>query len=261
MKRYVLDRIAELGRRAEEPKFILDEGRRYCTRKLELMTPPTANPLLFTSLAGLTAYVLHGPDRITPYPMGELVSAETAQSAAPPLQPPVTLHVSAYNQVSVISGHVGPAYDRHVYATAKPESIRFAFDTWVGHESFMIGLLSLFVQDGEMRRFQELAGSLTADEIRTVVDNGITQEVTAKAGVAQKERVTIPNPIRLAPFRTFMELAQPSSLFVFRVRQNPATKVLECALFEADGGAWKLDAMDRVVAWLRGALPEAVVLG
>jgi hypothetical protein len=59
--------------------------------------------------------------------------------------------------------------------------------------------------------------------------------------------------VNLAPYRTFQEIEQPSSPFLFRIKGTPGEGV-QCALFEADGGAWRLDAVARIEAWLTKAL-------
>lgn len=53
----------------------------------------------------------------------------------------------------------------------------------------------------------------------------------------------------LRPYRTFREVEQPASEFVFRLRSLNG-EVPWCALFEADGGKWKLDAVLKIKAWL-----------
>jgi hypothetical protein len=57
--------------------------------------------------------------------------------------------------------------------------------------------------------------------------------------------IPIPNPVKLSPFRTFIEVEQPESLFVLRGRKGP-----QWALFEADGGLWKIKAIQNIKNWL-----------
>ncbi|MNW60692.1 hypothetical protein D3C74_386970 [compost metagenome] len=71
---------------------------------------------------------------------------------------------------------------------------------------------------------------------------GMTQSVVAKTGVATVEDVKVPNPVLLAPYRTFVEVEQPESSFVFRMKDGPSA-----ALFEADGGAWRNDVIANVL--------------
>lgn len=61
----------------------------------------------------------------------------------------------------------------------------------------------------------------------------------------------MPNPVTLAAYRTFQEIVQPYTQYVFRMKdQNGVT----CALFEADGGAWEMEAMNRIKMYLEDSL-------
>ncbi len=48
---------------------------------------------------------------------------------------------------------------------------------------------------------------------------------------------------------------QPESAFVFRMRDDGRDGV-QCAIFEADGGAWKNEAMENIRAYLQDELAE-----
>lgn len=100
-----------------------------------------------------------------------------------------------------------------------------------------------------------------ADEVRfirgrlTFTDDGISQQVVMKTGVTKKENAIIPNPVRLIPYRTFLEVEQPESEFVFRITEGrggaPAFK-----LVSADGGRWEAVAVDNVKSYLMDALAD-----
>ena len=72
-------------------------------------------------------------------------------------------------------------------------------------------------------------------------------------GVASKSDVIVPNPVCLAPYRTFQEIAQPYSNFVFRMadKQVPAF-----SLIEAEGGVWKNEAVDRIKKYFYSELAK-----
>ncbi|OSB00487.1 hypothetical protein B2H85_13365, partial [Clostridium botulinum] len=55
--------------------------------------------------------------------------------------------------------------------------------------------------------------------------------------------------VTLAPYRTFPEIEQPLSRFIFRMQQGPSA-----AIYEADGGAWRNQAMQRIKAYLEEEL-------
>jgi hypothetical protein len=87
-------------------------------------------------------------------------------------------------------------------------------------------------------------------------DDGVSQAIQAKVGVATVATVQVPNPVVLAPFRTFVEVDQPESELIFRMQNGP-----RCALFEADGGAWKLTAMRNIKDYLHAALEQEIESG
>lgn len=49
------------------------------------------------------------------------------------------------------------------------------------------------------------------------------------------------------------EVEQPVSDFIFRMNQSSG---VSCAIFEADGGAWKNAAMNNICKYLKESLPE-----
>ena len=67
--------------------------------------------------------------------------------------------------------------------------------------------------------------------------------------ISSKTDAIVPNPVILAPYRTFLEVEQPESSFIFRMRDSDRGGV-SCALFEADGGAWRNEAMSDVAAYI-----------
>ena len=80
-------------------------------------------------------------------------------------------------------------------------------------------------------------------------DDGITQQAVVKTGITTKENAYIPNPATLIPYRTFLEVEQPASKFVYRVREGAGGAPL-FKLVAADGGLWKSQAMDNVKSYL-----------
>lgn len=84
----------------------------------------------------------------------------------------------------------------------------------------------------------------------------VLEMAVARTGVVLKEQVTIRPIVQLQPYRTFLEVEQPVSDFLLRVDKQG-----KIALYEADGGAWKLEAKRRIAAWLTDALAEEVEHG
>jgi hypothetical protein len=98
-----------------------------------------------------------------------------------------------------------------------------------------------------------VVGNVKEENVRSIGDDGVSQSVTAKTGVATVEDVKVPNPVLLSPYRTFVEVTQPESAFVFRMKNGPVA-----ALFEADGGAWRNAAIDAVADYLADELSELI---
>lgn len=77
---------------------------------------------------------------------------------------------------------------------------------------------------------------------------------TITKGIAGKEDVIVPNPVTLRPYRTFLEVEQPESKFIFRIREGSDGQPM-FKLVEADGGLWKYEAVDAIKKYLTENLP------
>lgn len=130
----------------------------------------------------------------------------------------------------------------------------FDFDRFYDTENFNIKMQSCFVDDEDRELVLKVVGNIKDDEVKTYGDDGVSQTVTAKVGVANVENVVVPNPVALRPYRTFQQVEQPASNFVFRMRSGPSA-----SLFEADGGAWQNEAISTIQTYLSGMLKQEIV--
>lgn len=161
------------------------------------------------------------------------------------------IHVVSHCEVELLSGVYGPAKQRTRYVNASFEALlgkSFIFGTFYEKESFVVGLQSLFEPTPERADVLKVIGTIKENQVREYADDGVTQTVSAKAGVALVSEIVVPNPVILQPFRTFREIDQPASPFILRVRAGK--EMPQCALFEADGGRWKLEAIGRIKEYL-----------
>lgn len=131
----------------------------------------------------------------------------------------------------------------------------FEYGRYMGHESFIIALQSKFISNDDSELLLKFAGTVENGTVAQYGDDGVTQKATIKTGIASKGEALVPNPVKLRPFRTFIEVEQPESAFVFRMRQDERSGV-ECAIFEADGGAWKNAAMKSIKEYLQIELAD-----
>lgn len=165
------------------------------------------------------------------------------------------VHVVSPTNVVVFDA-LNDDHDRREYLSATAMLPRITFERFVSRESFNIMLQSCFVKDAERDNVLEFVGSLVEDNSITQEDDGISQSAVVKSGVATVGKGKIPNPVTLKPFRTFVEITQPASEFVLRLSEG-----LEVGLFEADGGAWEINAMHSIKKHLNEELAELVEKG
>ena len=143
--------------------------------------------------------------------------------------------------------------DREYMMKAEALLPEFKFGQFIEQESFCIGLQSKFVSNEDRELLLKFAGTVEAGTVAQYGDDGVTQKATIKTGLASKGEAILPNPVKLIPYRTFLEVEQPESEFIFRMREG---RGVECAIFEADGGAWKMKAMYAIKEYLQEALED-----
>ena len=144
---------------------------------------------------------------------------------------------------------------RELLVTVRAQIPSFRYETYIDHESFCIGVQSKFLDDDALDKalLLKFAGTVEAGTVAEYGDDGVTQKATVKTGIASKGDALVPNPVSLKPFRTFVEVEQPVSQFIFRIKQDKYDGI-HCALFEADGGAWKNKAMSNIKEFLKAEL-------
>ncbi|HKX31347.1 MAG TPA: hypothetical protein VJ302_26920 [Blastocatellia bacterium] len=171
----------------------------------------------------------------------------------------VSLHIVDHKAVRAIGALAGRHQQRPIYAEAhllgEP---KFPFDRFLPAEDFIIKLQTAFSPSDETRLLLSLIGNLRDESVKTVGDDGISQAVTVKKGVSLVQEAPVPNPIRLAPFRTWAEIDQPSSLYVLRLRRVEG-ELPQVALFETGDSAWQLEAIESTKAFLLAKLGETKI--
>lgn len=128
---------------------------------------------------------------------------------------------------------------------------QFRFGTFIDHEEFCIALQSKFIENEDRKLVLKFAGTVEDETIAQYGDDGVSQKATIKTGLTSKSEALVPNPVNLIPYRTFLEVEQPASDFIFRMKSSCG---VQCAIFEADGGAWKNEAMDNIKGYLEEEL-------
>ena len=221
-----------------------EDGKEYSDKTLrpvEAMAyrpgPPAA--MNTTTLTSLVDFITKEVDEETDFPLDRII-----------------LHIMAPGKVLLTSEvtETGERWDR---VLAEAQVSKFPFGQFMDREDFNIQLQTKFVKDANTEALLALIGNISDGVVTEGADDGITQRVTVRKGVQRVAATDVPNPVVLAPFRTFPEAVQPASPFVFRLQ--PARmegQMPECALFEADGSQWRIQAMQNIKQWLTEQLPQ-----
>lgn len=133
----------------------------------------------------------------------------------------------------------------------------FSYEKFIEHETFVINSQAKFLDDPKTDKalLLKFAGTVESGTITNYGDDGVTQKATVSQGIASKTDAVVPNPVKLRPYRTFVEVEQPVSEFIFRIKGDKYDGIL-CALFAADGGAWKNVAMKNIKKYLEFELAD-----
>lgn len=216
----------------EEKEF---DGIKYTSKQLHRISPPIPNRLIVNTLTGLEDYC----------------NMFSAFESINPL-----VHIVAHDEVTLVSKLDKIYRNREEYIMALCQYAPFPFGKELGVEEFIIALQSRFVANETSKAIMKLVGNLSNESVSTLVDDGTTQMAQAKTGIVTIEDVKVPNPVELKPYRTFADIDQPASNFIFRLKSN--NRGITCALYEADGDAWKLQAIENIKKRLAGTLPESI---
>ena len=133
----------------------------------------------------------------------------------------------------------------------------FPFERYMDLETFNIMLQSRFVDTNDRAALLALTANVVDENVKSYGDDGISQVASVKSGVTSVADVKVPNPVLLRPFRTFAEVDQPESKFIFRMRKGDDG--VTAALIEADGGAWKIEAIQNIAEYLRNNLQKVLL--
>ncbi|WP_318766743.1 hypothetical protein [Lactiplantibacillus carotarum] len=169
----------------------------------------------------------------------------------------VLIHVVSPTEVKLI-GDLDEYGEREELMVAEPTNDDIRWGRYYDRESMNILLQSSFksTSDGtttdDRDAIIQFIGNLVQDNNSVhVQDDGVTQSANIRQGVANQAEAKVPNPVLLKPYRTFTEVDQPESHFIFRINADMAA-----ALFEADGGAWRQVAINNVKKYLNNELAD-----
>jgi hypothetical protein len=224
------------------PHEINYAGRNFVDKPMTALPRSiTASPLETETLTSIVDYIKSKTDNASMDPNRKFV-----------------VHVAGYNSIELYK-ELNEDKERDHLISAEFECSDFPYGIFQPIENFIINLQSLFVQDENVKALLEFVGSVKNDSSAEQTDDGVSQKVTVKQGIALAKVAKVPNPVYLRPFRTFSEIEQPQSAFVFRLRKNDVSGVT-AALFEADGSAWKHETISKIQTFLTDELEGQPVI-
>jgi len=245
MIKEAIDRILSLG----PPNLEKFGNLNYTDKQLTLVSPPLAETVRCSTLQSLAGLFKAKFDELTPQSIFAQIKSPT--------------------EVSLTAAKADDYGRRQVWTQATHTPVGcFDFKQWYTPENFLIAAQTGFQRvkiqndDGSFAKDLDyvlgIAASVTADRAVENADDGIAQRVALRQGVSLKGDAALRGRVNLAPWRTFVEVDQPLSEFLFRAKYTDSGVLL--ALFEADGGRWKLDAIAQIAAWLNKNLPGVTVI-
>jgi hypothetical protein len=239
--------IADLAREAQagEDRIVDVDGVPMSTTPLHdaRVKEPEPKPLIVHTLTGLVAYAKANRDDVDLDDcVLHVVSPRLVALRGP-------LHGIMQQRFGYLQAEV---FDRFA---AVPS---FGFGRWLPVADMVISLQALFEDTDARAKLLALLGNVRSVGETATEDDGVTQRVSAKAGIHLVQEIAAPPQWLLRPYRTFPEVEQPASPFVLRLKQVEQT--VHAALFEADGGAWQHEAMQSIAAYLADELPDLTVL-
>lgn len=225
MLKEFVEKLLELN----EPMAITIDGSHYSNKNLKQILKPLQETLVIATLEGLVSYI-----------QGHVLAD-------------YVFHIKSPIEVVLLSkpdadGRI-TTYAKAVYA---PPNMRFG--SWLAMEDFIINAMAMFEDSEERSRMFQIVGNLTEENTKTLADDGVTQRVTVRSGIAKVESVDVRNPFALCPYRTFPEVAQPSSKFILRIEKGNA------ALFEVQDRLWVLAAIKSIKGWLEAQDEELKII-
>ena len=232
-----IDRIVELAK-----PFTLEThgGHQFCSANLYEVKPEVPSPVRY-SVDTLEALV-------------KLIRTEgVAQTTL------LYVRVDSARRVMVDSTYTGrdyAIYSRLPLYEAVSDVPSISVNQSISQERAIVELQSLYAVTPDRDYLLALLSRIDVNQGVSSVDNGISQEVSVRTGAVLKEQQTVQPIVHLQPYRTFLEVEQPASDFLLRLDKEGRP-----ALYEADGGAWKLEAKRNIAAYLDEQLADLIEHG
>ena len=125
----------------------------------------------------------------------------------------------------------------------------FPFEKQMSQEEFIINLMTKFEETELRQELLRFISSVKQERVGVSDDDGFSQEASVRAGVHLAGAKTVRNYWPLKTYKTFPEVEQPVIPYILRLHQRE-DEMPKFALYECDGGKWKVDTTIAVREWL-----------
>lgn len=225
----VIQKIEDLAHKSAEIKIV--DGLPYSAVDNYLVSPPvpkTLNVLSLNSLLDFSRTALTDNDKSN-----------------------YMFHVISPTEVDLVAVAANDHAQRTILSKAnvtKQIEGNFNFGKQYNLEEFIVGLQGAFKPTENLLALIEAVSKVSTSAEDKIEDDGVTQTVASKKGVHLKERVSLPNPIELVPYKSFPEIEVPAEKFVFRISRE--YKEVHFRLFNNKSMVWELNCAKAIKEYL-----------
>lgn len=163
-------------------------------------------------------------------------------------------------RVRVLDAPFGALRKRDLFLSVQAPKGQTGSISFQDLESVRLALLTEFFPTDTLSLILQFMSNVVSENTVHAEDDGASQSVTAKVGMASRAQVVVPSPVLLQPMRTFSEVDQPDVPFVFRFRTAPTG--MQAALLEHRSD-WERKAVKNIKDWLRDQpdLADITIIG
>jgi hypothetical protein len=226
--------VKEIAGLEDKAKTIVVDGQTFARAEFKpVMFVPRAAALKGKTLTGLVDYIKANREKID---IEDLM-----------------IQVVDHARVDLVEIFSGADVKRTTFYIAELDDHlpEFRFGSYMGVEEFIIQSRALFQPTEDLGTVVAIVSRVVQQDEITAADDGLSQTVQVKKGVsgALSQGIQTKGVYELRPFRTFRELQQPVSKFILRLKAMDG-QLPTVALFDAEGEAWRYQAMQDVKAFL-----------
>ena len=227
-----IEKIEEMSK----PEIFDFLGKKYSNRELHLIKEPAVQSLMINTLNGFIDYIKNSDD--------------SKDECFVVVNSPVNvMFVSSLNKIY---------NSRNIFIKSQYNERPHHFGRYLPIEEFILWLLTGFKKTESRDSVIDFVSNVKHEFVKENTDNGLTQTISVKTGIAKIGEKPIPSPVNLKPFRIFSEVEQPESLFILRAKK--IGDEINFMLAEADGGAWENTAILSIRDYIKAALPNCMVI-